>query len=246
MYSIVIQYFQRLYYIYCYYKISAIFLILNSQFLKGTKDLDKHLTKGDAQMANKHIKKYSVSHIMRELHIKTMRHHCSPIIIIALQNADSTKCWWGSRSTGTEVKWSESRSVMSDSLQPHGLYSPLNSPAQNNGVGSLSLLQGIFLTQGSNPGLPHCRWILYQLSHKGSPQEHAFIAGGNAKWYNHFAKQFGIFLQNQIYAYLMTQQSYSLIFNQMNWKCMPICTKILPQLICNFWDLRATKMLFSW
>ena len=32
-------------------------------------------------------------------------------------------------------------------------------------VGSLSLLQGIFTTQGSNPGLPHCRWILYQLSH---------------------------------------------------------------------------------
>ena len=36
-------------------------------------------------------------------------------------------------------------------------------------MGSLSLLQGIFPTQGSNPGLPHCRWILYQLSHQGSP-----------------------------------------------------------------------------
>ena len=59
---------------------------------------------------------------------------------------------------------SESRSVMSDSLQPHGLYSPWDSPAQNTGVGSLSLLQGIFQTQGSNPGLLHCRWILYQLS----------------------------------------------------------------------------------
>ena len=41
-----------------------------------------------------------------------------------------------------------------------GLYSPWNSPGQNTGVGSLSLLQGIFPTQGSNPGLPHCRWIL--------------------------------------------------------------------------------------
>ena len=51
---------------------------------------------------------------------------------------------------------------------PHGLYSPWNSPGQYTGVGSLSLLQGIFPTQGSNPGLPHCRWILYQLSHKGS------------------------------------------------------------------------------
>ena len=64
---------------------------------------------------------------------------------------------------------SESRSVMSDSLWPHELYSPWNSPGQNTGVGSLSLFQGIFPTQGSNPGLPHCRRILYQLSHKGSP-----------------------------------------------------------------------------
>ena len=58
-----------------------------------------------------------------------------------------------------EVKWSESLSVVSDSLQLHGLYSPWNSPGQNTGVGSLSLFQGIFPTQGSNPGLPHCRWI---------------------------------------------------------------------------------------
>ena len=63
---------------------------------------------------------------------------------------------------------SESYSVVSDSLQPHGLYSPRNSPGQNTGVGSLSLLQGIFPTQGSNPGLLHCRQILYQLRHKGS------------------------------------------------------------------------------
>ena len=56
------------------------------------------------------------------------------------------------------------------SLQPHGLYSPWNSPGQNTGLGSLSLLQGILPTEGSNPGLPHCRWILYQLSHKGSPR----------------------------------------------------------------------------
>ena len=65
---------------------------------------------------------------------------------------------------------SESCSVMSDSLRPHGLYSSWNSPGRNTGVGSLSLLQEIFPTQGSNPGLPHCRWILYQLSHMGSPR----------------------------------------------------------------------------
>ena len=71
---------------------------------------------------------------------------------------------------------STSCSVVSDSLQPHGLYSPWNSPGQNTGVGSLSLLQGIFPTQGSHPGLLHCRWILYQLSHKVSPRILELIA----------------------------------------------------------------------
>ena len=65
--------------------------------------------------------------------------------------------------------WSESCSVVSNSLRPHGLHSPWNSLGQNTGVGSLSLLQRIFPTQGSNPGLSHCRPILYHLSHKGSP-----------------------------------------------------------------------------
>ena len=54
-------------------------------------------------------------------------------------------------------------------VTPWTLYSPWNSPGQNTGVGSLSLLQGILPTQGSNPGVPHCRQILYQLSHEGSP-----------------------------------------------------------------------------
>ena len=57
---------------------------------------------------------------------------------------------------------------MSDSLWPHGLYSPWNSPAQNTRVGSCSLLQQIFPTQGLDPGLPHCKQILYQLSQQGS------------------------------------------------------------------------------
>ena len=55
---------------------------------------------------------------------------------------------------------------MSDSLRPHGLYSSWNSPGQNTTVGSLSLLQGFFPTQGSNAGLPHYRWFLYQLNHQ--------------------------------------------------------------------------------
>ena len=78
----------------------------------------------------------------------------------------------------------ESCSVLSDSLQPQGLYSPWNSPGQNTGMGSLSLLQGILPTQGLNPGLLHCRQILYQLSQQGSPRilewvVHPFSSGSS-------------------------------------------------------------------
>ena len=51
-----------------------------------------------------------------------------------------------------------------------------NSPGQNTGMGSLSLLPRIFPTQGSNPDLPHCKWILYQQSHKGSPRLLEWVA----------------------------------------------------------------------
>ena len=65
---------------------------------------------------------------------------------------------------------------MSDSLRSHGLHSPQNSLGQNAGVGSLSLLQGVIPTQGSNPGLLYYSWILCQLSHKGSPRILAWAA----------------------------------------------------------------------
>ena len=73
-----------------------------------------------------------------------------------------------------EILKTESRSVISDSLWPHGLWHarllcPWNSLGQNTGVGSLSLLQEIFSTQGSNPGLLHYRQILYCLSHQRNP-----------------------------------------------------------------------------
>ena len=64
---------------------------------------------------------------------------------------------------------SESHSVVSNSLQPHGLYSPWNSPGQSTGVNSHSFLQGIFPTQGSNPDLPHCRQILLPVEPPGKP-----------------------------------------------------------------------------
>ena len=80
-----------------------------------------------------------------------------------------------------EVKSSEaskvfvfSHSVVSDSLPPHGLQPtrllcPWDSSGKNTRVGSHFLLQQIFPTQGSNTALPHCRGVLYQLNHRGSP-----------------------------------------------------------------------------
>ena len=75
------------------------------------------------------------------------------------------------------LEWvSESHSVVPDSLQPNGLCSPWNPLGHSTGVGSLSLLQGIFPTQRLNPGLPHCRQILYQLSHNRSPRILEWVA----------------------------------------------------------------------
>ena len=64
----------------------------------------------------------------------------------------------------------------SPSLQADSLPAEPQGKPKNTGVGSLALLQGIFPTQGSNPGLPHCRLFLYQLSHKGSPRILEWVA----------------------------------------------------------------------
>ena len=65
---------------------------------------------------------------------------------------------------------SESHSVVSDSLYSPWIIQSMEFSRPEYWSGYLSLLQGIFPNQGSKPGLPHCRWILYQLSHKGSPR----------------------------------------------------------------------------
>ena len=70
---------------------------------------------------------------------------------------------------------SESCSVMSSSLWPHGLYSPWNS-GQNTPGQKIYFLQEIFPTQESNPGLRYCGQILYQLSCKGSPRIPKWVA----------------------------------------------------------------------
>ena len=79
----------------------------------------------------------------------------------------------------------ESRSIMSDSLRHHDstrLLCPWESPGKNTGVDSCSLLQGIFPTQGSNPGLPYCRWILYCLSPSIAPALYFWCWESTCMW----------------------------------------------------------------
>ena len=100
---------------------------------------------------------------------RLLGHSISPFACLHLR---STRRVWPNPRRGLydcQVE-SETRLVMSTSFRPHGLNSPWNSSGQNTGVGSHSLLQGIFPTQGSNPGVLHCRQILYQLSPEGKPK----------------------------------------------------------------------------
>ena len=78
-------------------------------------------------------------------------------------------------------KWNCSRSAVSNSLRPHELQPtrlpcPWDSPEKNTGVGSHSLLQGIFPTQGSNPGLLHCRQVVHCLSCQVLHESAAFVS----------------------------------------------------------------------
>ena len=102
---------------------------------------------------------------------------------------------------------SESYSVLSDSLQLHGLYSPWNSPGQNSGMGSLSFLQEIFPTQESNPGLLHCRQILYQLNHQGSPSLPNWV----------FFPKILLSWSSGITAYSLNGSSFFFFFFQIRW-----------------------------
>ena len=67
----------------------------------------------------------------------------------------------------SKVTRHKKRHICMESVQLHILYNPWNSSGQNTGLGNCSLFQGIFPTQGSNPGLLHCKGILYQLSYQG-------------------------------------------------------------------------------
>ena len=117
------------------------------------------------------------------------------------------------------VSESENCSVVSSSLRPHELYSPWNSPGQNTRVGSLSLLQGIFLTQESNQGLLHCRQILYQLSYQGSPVP--FIAPDGIIWLAFAA-------QNAFQA--GTEKRVGTGYCWPIWQCLPQAGSLVPPL----------------
>ena len=126
-------------------------------------------------------------------------------------------------------------SVISNFLQPCGLYfarllCPWNSLGKNPGVGRHSLLQEIFLTQGSNPGLLHCRLILYCMSHQRSPVEIVCIINFPLS---------GITSNNSIKLYLCySSMSYSCLLLPISIQFiasyLPVLFLLIPYLVYKF------------
>ena len=117
-----------------------------------------------------------------------------------------------------------------DSATPW-IYSTWYSPGQNTGVGSLSLLQGIFPTQGSNPGLPHCRQTLYQLSHTGNKRKQRVTFHGTQ-----LAYQSPITVRQVIFTQKPTV-CYKLV--------MKIISHLLQKMFTYFFPYSVFPLLFS-
>ena len=120
------------------------------------------------------------------------------------------------RERESERKWS--RSIVSDSLRPYGLQPtrrlhPWDFPGKSTGVGCHFLLQGIFPTQGSNPGLQHCRQILYRLSHQRS-RDSPMFAESLIKWV--WTHKCGVFFCLIFYIWFLAKKNI----------CMCVCIYI--------------------
>ena len=116
-----------------------------------------------SQQGRPHGYEYSiVNHVMFYLYVSFLikNYFDSGCLLIIFLHSNEKKC----------LHNSESHSVVSDSLRPHGLYSLWNSLGQNTEVGSLSLFQGVSPNQGLNPGLSHCRQILLPVEPQGKPK----------------------------------------------------------------------------
>ena len=143
------------------------FIFLSSKITANSdciREIQRRLHLGRKAMRNLDsvLKSRDITLLTKVHIVKTM---VSPVVMYQCEN------WTIKKAERKERKWS--RSVMSDSLWPHGLYParllcPWNSLGKSTGVGCHLFLQGIFPTQGSNPRLMHCRQTLYHLSHQGS------------------------------------------------------------------------------
>ena len=108
------------------------------------------------------------------------------------------------------------------------------------GVGCHALLQGVFPTQGQNPGLPHCRCILHHLSHKGSPRILEWAAYPFSRGSSWPRKRTGVScIAGKIFTgWIFTGEAHS-------WQYCMICRKVLQREILRILNIRRTLLLYS-